>query len=68
MGRKRKGFGWKSRALAAVGLAARLGGGWAWWHVTHWMPDATAYPDQGVLVGHAQGPVRFRTAGALGRD
>lgn len=66
MGRKRKGFGWKSRALAAVGLVAMIGGGWAWWQVAHWMPDAATYPDQGVLVGHAQGPVRFRTAGALG--
>lgn len=66
MGRKRKGFGWRARALGAVGLVALVGGGWLWWHVSHWTPDAATYPDQGVLVSERDGAPGFRTAAALG--
>lgn len=66
MGRKRKGNGWRLRALALLGLVAAVGGGWLWWTITHWQPDAALYPDQGVVVGEADGAVGFRTAAALG--
>lgn len=66
MGRKRKGNGWRLRALALLALVAAVCGGWLWWHMSHWMPDMALYPDQGVVVGEAQGAVGFRTAAALG--
>jgi lysozyme len=66
--RKKKGFGWVARALAAAVLAAVVAGSWGWWHLVHWTPAEADYPDQGLLVGEASGTVNFRTARALGAD
>lgn len=66
MGRKRRNTGWRGRAVALLALVALAGGAWLWWERAHWTPDRATYPDQGLLVGEEQGPVRFRTAAALG--
>lgn len=64
-GRKR-GIGWRARALGAMLLAALLPGGWGWWRLQHWAPDPREFPDQGAQVSAADGPVRFGTLRALG--
>jgi lysozyme len=66
VGRKRKTIGWRARALAGLALAAMLAGGWGWWQLRHWTPDAAAFPDQGAHVAAADGEVRFKTLRALG--
>lgn len=66
MGRKRKGTGWRVRAAALLALIALVGAAWLWWQRAHWKPDSASYPDQGIVVGEAQGAVSFRTAAALG--
>lgn len=68
MGRRKKGFGWGARALALALLVALASGGWAWWHLAHWIPSENEYPDQGIAVGEDNGAVNFRTARALGAD
>ncbi len=57
---------WRARALGAVLLATLLAGGWGWWRLSHWTPDAADYPDQGAEVSAADGPLRFATLKALG--
>lgn len=66
MGRKRKGVGWRARALGALLLGAALGGGWLWWRLQHWTPAEHQYPDQGAEISAADGPVRFESLKALG--
>jgi lysozyme len=63
---RKKGVGWRARALGAVLLVALIGGGWGWWQLRHWAPDAAEYPDQGAEVSAADGAVRFSTLKALG--
>ena len=65
MGRKRT-FGWRRRLAGVVVLAVLIGGGWGWWRMQHWRPDAQAYPIQGVLVGASDGRADFRTFRAIG--
>jgi lysozyme len=64
-GRKR-GIGWRARALGAVLLVGLLAGFWGWWRLQHWTPDPAVYPDQGAEVSAADGAVRFATLKALG--
>lgn len=66
MGRKRKGIGWRARALGALVLVAVLGGAWGWWELRHWAPAFDQYPDQGAEVSARDGAVQFRTLKALG--
>ncbi|ANY18571.1 Glycosyl hydrolases family 25 [Tsuneonella dongtanensis] len=66
MGRKRKGIGWRARALAALVLAAVLLGAWGWWELRHWTPSQDAYPHQGAEIAARDGNVRFGTLAALG--
>lgn len=66
MGRKRRNIGWRARVLGALALAALVAGGWLWWRLQHWTPDAAKYSDQGAEVSAADGPVRFETLKALG--
>jgi lysozyme len=64
-GRKR-GIGWRARALGAVLLVVLLATGWVWWRLQHWTPDAGEYPDQGAEISAADGAVRFASLKALG--
>lgn len=65
MGRKRA-FGWRRRMAGVVVLAVLIGGGWGWWHMQHWRPDARAFPIQGVLVDASDGSADFRAFRAIG--
>ena len=65
MGRKRA-FGWRRRMAGAVLLAVLVAGGWGWWRLQHWRPDARAFPVQGVLVGASDGEADFRAFRAIG--
>ena len=64
--KKKRGIGWRARALGAVLLAILLAAAWGWWRLQHWVPDAAEYPDQGAQIGAADGQVRFDTLRALG--
>lgn len=69
MGRRRA-FGWRWRLAGALALAALIGGGWSWWRLQHWRPDAAAFPVQGVYIGAGdsqgnRGP-NFRAFKAIG--
>jgi lysozyme len=65
MGRKRV-FGWRRRIAGAVALVAIVAGGWGWWRLQHWRPDAKAFPIQGVEIGVGDGPADFRAFKAIG--
>ncbi len=56
------------RVLAGLLLLVLIGGGWAWWHLHHWMPARSAFPMQGVEIGAADGDVRFTSLKAIGAD
>ena len=66
MAGRKKGIGWRARALGAVLLLTLLAGGWGWWRLQHWTPDPAEYPGQGAQVGARDGAVRFDTLKALG--
>lgn len=57
---------WLWRVLGALALAALVAGGWLWWSLREWRPLESAFPDQGVSVGAADGMVNFRTVAAIG--
>jgi len=65
MGRKRA-FGWRRRLAGVVLLAALVAGGWGWWRLQNWRPDAKAFPVQGVLVGASDEDADFRAFHAIG--
>jgi lysozyme len=65
MGRKRV-FGWRRRIAGVVLLALLVAGGWGWWRLQHWRPDAAKYPVQGVLIGAGDGAADFRAFKAIG--
>ena len=65
-GKKKRGIGWRTRALGALLLVVLVAAGWGWWRLQHWTPDAAKYPDQGAEIGAADGAVRFNTLKALG--
>ena len=62
-GRRR---GWRRAALVLILLAGAAAAGWWYWSSRHWRPSETRYPEQGVLVGEADGPVRFEVIKGLG--
>lgn len=64
--RNRGGSRWLWRVFGALALAALVAGGWLWWSLRDWRPLESAYPDQGVAVGAANGTVNFRTVAAIG--
>ena len=71
MARKRrsrggKRRGWRTPLLLVVLLAAALAAGWMHWHSRHWRPSEALYPEQGVLAGEGDGPVRFAIVKGLG--
>lgn len=70
MGRRRKPASrlrkWLWRLFGLMLLMAISAAGWFWWEMQHWTPDEASYPDQGLLIEAADGPVNFRTAKALG--
>jgi lysozyme len=59
---------WGLRILGALLLLAMIGGGWAWWHLHHWLPERTAFPMQGVEIGAGDGDVSFASLKAIGAD
>lgn len=56
------------RLIGALLLVAMIAGGAGWWHVTHWTPDRSAWPLQGVEIGAEDGPVNFAALRAVGAD
>ena len=60
-GKKKRGIGWRTRALGAVLLVVLVAASWGWWRLQHWTPDAAKYPDQGAEIDAADGAVRFDT-------
>lgn len=66
-GRKKRGTRRLRRWLAILALAlAAAAAGWWHWHSRHWRPSEARYPEQGVLVGEGDGPVRFAVVRGLG--
>lgn len=65
MGRKRV-FGWRWRIAGTVTLVALLAGGWGWWRLQHWRPDAKAFPVEGVEIGASDGKADFQAFKAIG--
>lgn len=59
---------WGLRILGALLLVAMIGGGWAWWHLHHWLPERSAFPMQGVEIGAGDGDVSFASLKAIGAD
>lgn len=71
--RKRSRAGGKSKAMpSAVRMALVIAAivlllaGYAWTQARGWRPDEAVWPDQGALVGAADGPVAFDTLVGLG--
>jgi lysozyme len=46
------------RLLLVVALAAAIAFGWHWW-TSHWRPDATTWPKQGVAVAAENAPISW---------
>ena len=67
MGRKQR-FPTRTRVLAALLLAALLGGAYLWWQFLHWTPPRDQYPAQGVLVSADDGRANFVAFKAIGAD
>jgi len=66
MGRRRAGK-WRWRLVAALMLAAMIGGAWGWWQSRNWRPARAQFPVQGVVLSEADGPVTpslLKAAGA----
>lgn len=57
----------RSAKMAMFLLAiALVGAAYAWTEGRNWRPDESLWPDQGALVGAADGPVAFDTLAGLG--
>ncbi len=64
----RKASRWRLRLLAIGLLIALIGGGWGWWHLRHWTPPRSDWPEQGVEVGTIEGSVDWTALKAVGAD
>lgn len=64
--RRRARRGWGLALLLALALIAALVAGWWWWQARHWRPSERLFPEQGALVGEADGAVRFDVLKGLG--
>lgn len=64
--RSRKAKHQKWQIVGALVLFGMIAGGWYWWHMRHWVPEASAYPEQGIEIFAASGAVDFTAARALG--
>ncbi len=53
-------------ALVAVLLTALALAAYVWWLAQRWVPDPSAYSEQGAFVDEGAGAVNFRTLRALG--
>lgn len=67
MGRK-QASSWRRRLAGTVLLLAIIGGAVVWWQGRHWAPARAEFPEQGALVGAADGEVDFRALKAIGAD
>jgi lysozyme len=67
MGRKRA-FSWRTRIAALVVLLFAGASGWLWWNGQHWTPQRDRFPQQGVLIGTADGEADFNALKAIGAD
>jgi lysozyme len=67
MGRKRA-FSWRTRIAALVVLLFAGASGWLWWNGQHWTPPRDRFPQQGVLIGTADGEADFNALKAIGAD
>ena len=65
---RKSGSRTRLRLIGALLLVAMIAGGAGWWHVTHWTPDRSAWPLQGVEIGAEDGPVNFAALRAVGAD
>lgn len=58
--------GWLRPLLGFLLVAAIVAAGWWYWQSRHWRPSEARYPEQGVLIGEADGEVRFAIVKGLG--
>ncbi len=65
---KRKSSRAQLRWLAGLALIALLSGGFAWWHLHHWLPQRSAFPLQGVEISASDGDVDWHALKAVGAD
>jgi lysozyme len=65
---RRRGSSARLRWLAALLLAALVGGIAGWWHLRHWTPERAAFPVQGVEIGDADEVVDWTALKAIGAD
>lgn len=59
---------WRSRALAAILLAALIGAVCAWWFGGAWTPSRDSFPVQGVLIKQGESEPSWPTLKAIGAD
>lgn len=52
--------------MVAILLLTLATTGWLWWKARHYRPDETRFPDQGALIGEADGTVKFDVLKGLG--
>lgn len=65
MARKRRG-GWRLRLAAVLLLLGITGLVALWWHLRSWTPPRGDFPDQGVEVSTADGPVDWTALKTIG--
>ncbi|WP_299308205.1 glycoside hydrolase family 25 protein [uncultured Croceicoccus sp.] len=56
---------WRMVALVVLVLAL-IGGAAAWWRASHWAPELSEYPSQGVWLGEAERDIRMEALPTLG--
>lgn len=59
---------WRLRLLGVGLLLALIGGGYAWWDMSHWRPMRAAFAMQGVEIGAEDGAVDWKALKAIGAD